>query len=96
MLAIRVFFINKTYRFFCEGFKVNPFINQQIASLKKASVAGINRMTSPAMTGSTFAAGDTATRSAMVELDQWIEQLYQCEQLTETQVKALCDKVYIF
>lgn len=53
-------------------------------------------MTSPAMTGSTFAAGDTATRSAMVELDQWIEQLYQCEQLTETQVKALCDKVYIF
>jgi serine/threonine-protein phosphatase 2A catalytic subunit len=27
------------------------------------------------------------------ELDQWIEQLNECKQLTENQVKTLCDKV---
>lgn len=27
------------------------------------------------------------------ELDQWIEQLNECKQLTESQVKTLCDKV---
>lgn len=27
------------------------------------------------------------------DLDQWIEQLNECNQLTETQVKTLCDKV---
>ncbi|PAA91117.1 hypothetical protein BOX15_Mlig013788g3 [Macrostomum lignano] len=26
------------------------------------------------------------------ELDQWIEQLYECKQLTENQVKTLCEK----
>lgn len=28
------------------------------------------------------------------DLDQWIEQLNECNQLTETQVKTLCDKVF--
>jgi len=27
------------------------------------------------------------------ELDQWIEQLNECKQLTENQVKTLCEKV---
>lgn len=27
------------------------------------------------------------------ELDQWVEQLSQCKQLTEDNVKKLCDKV---
>lgn len=27
------------------------------------------------------------------EIDGWIEQLSQCKQLTETDVKKLCDKV---
>jgi len=31
-------------------------------------------------------------KASMKELDQWIEQLYECKQLTETQVKTLCDK----
>lgn len=30
------------------------------------------------------------------ELDQWIEQLNNCKQLSESQVKTLCDKVIIF
>lgn len=38
-------------------------------------------------------AGDAAQRSHLKELDQWIEQLYGCEQLSENQVKILCDKV---
>ncbi|VDO17639.1 unnamed protein product [Brugia timori] len=38
-------------------------------------------------------AGDAAQRSQLKELDQWIEQLYNCEQLSENQVKILCDKV---
>ena len=32
-------------------------------------------------------------RSAAKELDQWIEQLNECKQLTENQVKILCEKV---
>jgi len=32
------------------------------------------------------------SRSDVKELDQWIEQLYNCEQLAEAQVKMLCDK----
>ncbi len=27
------------------------------------------------------------------ELDQWIEQLNECKQLSENQVKSLCEKV---
>ncbi|VDM15623.1 unnamed protein product [Wuchereria bancrofti] len=37
-------------------------------------------------------AGDASQRSQLKELDQWIEQLYNCEQLSENQVKILCDK----
>jgi hypothetical protein len=29
------------------------------------------------------------------ELDQWIEQLNECKQLTESQVKTLCEKVSV-
>jgi serine/threonine-protein phosphatase 2A catalytic subunit len=32
-------------------------------------------------------------KTTLKELDQWIEQLNECKQLTEIQVKALCDKV---
>lgn len=32
-------------------------------------------------------------RSAAKELDQWIEQLMDCKQLAENNVKTLCDKV---
>lgn len=32
-------------------------------------------------------------RSAAKELDQWIEQLNDCKQLSENQVKTLCEKV---
>ena len=32
-------------------------------------------------------------RSTAKELDQWIEQLYECKQLSEPQVKTLCEKV---
>jgi hypothetical protein len=35
-------------------------------------------------------------KSSMKEIDQWIEQLYECKQLTEPQVKTLCDKVSLF
>uniref|UniRef100_A0A1B0CVB5 Serine/threonine-protein phosphatase n=1 Tax=Lutzomyia longipalpis TaxID=7200 RepID=A0A1B0CVB5_LUTLO len=31
-------------------------------------------------------------KSTLKDLDQWIEQLNECKQLTETQVKTLCDK----
>jgi len=34
-------------------------------------------------------------RSLCKELDQWIEQLMECRQLAENQVKALCEKVSI-
>lgn len=29
------------------------------------------------------------------ELDQWIEQLNECKQLSEGQVKSLCEKVRV-
>lgn len=32
-------------------------------------------------------------KTTLKDLDQWIEQLNECKQLTETQVKTLCDKV---
>lgn len=32
-------------------------------------------------------------RAAAKELDQWIEQLNDCKQLSENQVKTLCEKV---
>ena len=32
-------------------------------------------------------------RSSAKELDQWIEQLNDCKQLSENQVKTLCEKV---
>ncbi|VDP91147.1 unnamed protein product [Echinostoma caproni] len=32
-------------------------------------------------------------RAEAKELDQWIEQLYNCKQLSEAQVKSLCEKV---
>jgi len=32
-------------------------------------------------------------RSGAKELDAWIEQLYDCKQLSEAQVKTLCEKV---
>lgn len=32
-------------------------------------------------------------KASSKELDQWIEQLNDCKQLTENQVKTLCDKV---
>ena len=35
-------------------------------------------------------AGD---RSNAKELDEWIEQLYECKQLSEAQVRTLCEKV---
>lgn len=34
-------------------------------------------------------------KASCKELDQWIEQLNECKQLTENQVKTLCDKVCI-
>jgi len=35
-------------------------------------------------------------RSLCKELDQWIEQLMECKQLAENQVKALCEKVSMY
>lgn len=32
-------------------------------------------------------------KASLKELDQWIEQLNDCQQLTESQVKTLCEKV---
>lgn len=32
-------------------------------------------------------------KTTLKDLDQFIEQLNECKQLTETQVKTLCDKV---
>ena len=32
-------------------------------------------------------------REFIKELDEWISQLYECKQLSESQVKMLCDKV---
>ena len=36
---------------------------------------------------------DSAERSGLKELDQWIEQLMECKQLAENNVKTLCEKV---
>lgn len=33
-------------------------------------------------------------KASLKELDQWVEQLNDCKQLTESQVKTLCDKVF--
>ena len=35
-------------------------------------------------------------RAAAKELDQWVDQLMECKQLTENQVKTLCEKVTNF
>lgn len=35
------------------------------------------------------------SREFVKELDEWISQLYECKQLTENQVKTLCDKVIV-
>jgi hypothetical protein len=32
-------------------------------------------------------------KTTLKDLDQWIEQLNECKQLTENQVKSLCEKV---
>lgn len=43
--------------------------------------------------GSTVASStDSSERARLKEIDQWIEQLYECKQLTENQVKLLCEK----
>ena len=36
------------------------------------------------------------SRPELKELDNWIQQLYDCKQLAESQVKQLCDKVFFF
>lgn len=46
-----------------------------------------------ATVGDVSSSGDVTDRSMLKEIDQWIEQLYECKQLTEAQVKILCDKV---
>lgn len=35
-------------------------------------------------------------KTTLKDLDQWIEQLNECKQLTESQVKILCEKVRVF
>ena len=35
------------------------------------------------------------SRAEVKELDAWIEQLYNCQQLSEAHVKSLCDKVKV-
>lgn len=37
--------------------------------------------------------GTSVSGISVKELDQWIEQLNECKQLTESQVKTLCEKV---
>ena len=39
---------------------------------------------------------DQQDRSISKDLDKWVEQLNDCKQLTETQVKTLTDKVSYF
>lgn len=34
-------------------------------------------------------------RQGAKDLDQWVEQLMECKQLTENQVKTLCEKVSV-
>ena len=36
---------------------------------------------------------DPSEKTALKELDGWIEQLMECKQLAETNVKTLCEKV---
>uniref|UniRef100_A0A915DCF8 Serine/threonine specific protein phosphatases domain-containing protein n=1 Tax=Ditylenchus dipsaci TaxID=166011 RepID=A0A915DCF8_9BILA len=36
--------------------------------------------------------GEIISREFVKEIDEWISQLYECKQLTENQVKLLCDK----
>lgn len=33
------------------------------------------------------------SKAFIKDLDQWIEQLYECKQLTEAQCKILCERV---
>lgn len=56
-------------------------------------VEALRRMTA-STTGSGASGGDAIERPMLKEIDQWIEQLYECKQLTENQVRTLCDKVY--
>jgi serine/threonine-protein phosphatase 2A catalytic subunit len=39
-----------------------------------------------------MATNEVVDRSFINDIDKWIEQLYECKQLTESQVKLLCDK----
>ena len=39
------------------------------------------------------AGGDPIDRPFLRDVDQWVEQLYECKQLSEAQVKLLCEKV---
>uniref|UniRef100_A0A9J2P8M5 Serine/threonine-protein phosphatase n=1 Tax=Ascaris lumbricoides TaxID=6252 RepID=A0A9J2P8M5_ASCLU len=55
------------------------------------AVAEHRRMTA-STTGSGASSGDAIERPMLKEIDQWIEQLYECKQLTENQVRTLCDK----
>ena len=36
------------------------------------------------------------SRNLNKDLDQWIEQLNECKQLSENQVKSLTDKVFFY
>lgn len=36
---------------------------------------------------------DPLDKALIVDVDQWIEQLYECKPLSENQVKTLCEKV---
>lgn len=36
---------------------------------------------------------EETTKTAVKELDQWIEQLNECQFLNENQVRVLCEKV---
>ncbi|EYC09062.1 hypothetical protein Y032_0062g3330 [Ancylostoma ceylanicum] len=40
--------------------------------------------------------GEVLDRAMIKDVDQWIEQLYECKQLSENQVKILCEKVRHF
>ena len=38
---------------------------------------------------------DASEKSSMKELDGWIEELMDCKQLAESNIKILCEKVSI-
>jgi hypothetical protein len=38
---------------------------------------------------------DASEKTHLKELDQWIEQLMECKQLPENNVKTLCEKVIV-